>query len=163
MLIDQNLAASQEIHKPPRPPGGRATIRVMLVEDHPLVRFGIRALLDSEPDIEVVAECGDGQAAVEQLEHARPDIVVTDLSMPGMDGAETTRRVLQLLPEVHVLVHTAAPFGQLAARALAAGADVVLAKGDLRQLVTAVRPHRLSSAAAAGAQPPGVPSGSSRW
>ncbi len=140
MLIDRDRATAQEIHNPPQPPGGRAMIRVMLVEDHPLVRFGIRALLDSEPDIQVVAECGDGQAAIEQLEHARPDIVVTDLSMPGMDGAQTTRRVLQLLPEVHVLVHTAAPYGQLAARALAAGADAVLAKtGDLRQLVAAVR------------------------
>ena len=65
-------------------------IRVMIVDDYPYMRFGLRELLNAEADIEVVAECADGQEAVELAGHLRPDVVLTDLKMPGLDGAEAT-------------------------------------------------------------------------
>jgi DNA-binding NarL/FixJ family response regulator len=115
-------------------------IRVVIVDDYPFMRFGLRELLNAEADIEVVAECADGQEAVDVVGHLNPDVVVTDLKMPRLDGAETTRRLLAGDPRIAVLVVTSAPHGELAARARAAGAHAVLAKDlDPPLLVAAVR------------------------
>ena len=83
-------------------------IRVMVVDDHELFRQALCAVSDQEHDMTVVAVCGDGQEA-ERLTQARPDVVVTDLVMPRLDGAATTARVRGQQPELPVLVLTATP------------------------------------------------------
>ena len=112
----------------------------MVVEDHDLIREGIAAVLQAEPDIEVVACCPDGQAAIEQLDRASPDVVVTDLSLPRVDGVAVAAHLRRRRPGVPVVVFTSAPHGHGAAAARAAGAHTVLAKSaDPSALVTAIR------------------------
>lgn len=82
-------------------------IRVLLVDDHAVLRAGLAALIDAEPDLEVVAEAAEGEEAVEKARKLSPDVVVMDLSMPGMGGLEATRRISALELGVKVLVLTA--------------------------------------------------------
>ena len=81
-------------------------IRVLLADDHTVLRAGLRALLDREPDMQVVGEAATGEQAVERVEALRPDVVVMDLSMPGAGGLEATRQVSALGYETRVLVLT---------------------------------------------------------
>jgi two-component system response regulator NreC len=81
-------------------------IRVLLADDHTVLRAGLRALLDREPDMQVVGEAATGEEAVERVEALRPDVVVMDLSMPGAGGLEATRQVSALGYETRVLVLT---------------------------------------------------------
>jgi DNA-binding NarL/FixJ family response regulator len=112
----------------------------MVVEDHELVRAAVRQLLDEEADLQVVACCADGLEAVATVADARPDVIVTDLSMPGMDGVETARYVRERHPQVAVVVLTSTPHSPRAAQAVAAGARAVVAKNtDPAQLLAAVR------------------------
>jgi two-component system, NarL family, response regulator LiaR len=115
-------------------------IRVMLADDHVLVREGTRRLLEAEPDIEVIAEAGDGISAVEQAVASQPDVLIIDVAMPGMTGIEATRLIKQQLPKVAVLALTAYDDDQYVLALLNAGAAGFLLK-DVRgqELVTAVR------------------------
>lgn len=79
-------------------------IRVLLVDDHPLVRDGIRARLEGEPGIEVVGEASNGEEALQQVEVLAPDVLLMDVSMPVMNGFEATRRLAELAPKVRVLI-----------------------------------------------------------
>jgi NarL family two-component system response regulator LiaR len=81
-------------------------ITVVLVDDHPLVREGVRAYLETQEDIEVVGEAGSGEEALEQVAAQVPDVVLMDLIMPGMDGIAATQRVRQLSPRTQVVVLT---------------------------------------------------------
>lgn len=83
-----------------------AKIRVLLVDDHMVVRIGLQALIDSERDMEVVGQAGNGVEAIEQTEKLRPDVIVMDISMPEMDGLEATRRIRADYPECPVLILT---------------------------------------------------------
>lgn len=82
-------------------------IRVLLAEDHAVVRAGLQELLDGAEDIEVVGAAADGLSAVELAAELQPDVVLCDLSMPGLDGIEATRRILEESPETRVVILTA--------------------------------------------------------
>lgn len=83
-----------------------ATITVLLVDDHRVVRQGVRAFLDAQPDIEVVGEAASGEEAVEAAKESAPDVVLMDLIMPGMDGVEATRQVKEVSPRTQIIVLT---------------------------------------------------------
>ncbi len=103
-------------------------IRVLLVDDHKLVRAGLQSLLDSTDDLTVVGAASDGAEAVALAEELQPDIVLMDLSMPGMDGIEATRRVVALGLGAQVLVLTSFSDGDRVRRTLDAGAVGYLLK-----------------------------------
>jgi DNA-binding NarL/FixJ family response regulator len=118
---------------------------IVLADDHPLVRQGLRAVLDSTDDIEVVAEAHDGDEAVRLCVEQQPDVVLMDLQMPGLHGIEATRRVRRAAPDTAVLVLTMFDDDDTVFAAVAAGAAGYLLKGaDGADIVAAVR------AAAAG-------------
>jgi DNA-binding NarL/FixJ family response regulator len=81
-----------------------ATIRVLLVDDHTLVRQGLKVLLDAEPDIRVVGEADTGRQAVEMAKRLRPEVVIMDIAMPSLNGLEATRQILKAVPEARVLI-----------------------------------------------------------
>jgi len=105
-------------------------IRVLIVDDQPLIRSGFRALLEAEDDIEVVAEAGDGAAGVELARAYRPDIALVDVQMPVLDGIEATRRIAADpdLAGVHVVVLTNYGLDEYVFRSLRAGAAGFLVK-----------------------------------
>lgn len=123
------------------PPSFAAPTRVILVDDHELVRSGLAAVLSATADIRVVAEAGDGVALLGLLEHTPADVVVCDIAMPGMDGLEAIERVHSLWPDVRILVLSAEDSPQVARRALAKGASGYLVKragiGELRDAIRA--------------------------
>ncbi len=106
-----------------------AVIRVVLADDHPVVRGGLRALLESLPAYEVVGEAVDGEAAVREVQLTRPDVVLMDVQMPGVDGLEATRRIRAATPDVAVLVLTMFDDDDTVFAAMKAGAQGYLLKG----------------------------------
>ncbi len=118
-------------------------IRLMLVEDHEMVRAGFRMLLEAEPDLEIVAEADSGDAALELLEAQNPDVILLDISMPGMSAAETVRAIKARLPGVAVLVVTIHETKAYLLEMLDAGADGYLPKSAAAgELVAAIRTVR---------------------
>ena len=116
------------------------SIKVMLVDDHPVVRDGYRHLLENTPDIRVVAEANDGEEACALYPHHMPDVVVLDLSMPGIGGLETLRRIKAKDPAINILVFSMHDSETLVLRSLEAGATGYLTKqGGVAQMVEAVR------------------------
>jgi DNA-binding NarL/FixJ family response regulator len=100
----------------------QSRIKVLLVEDHALVRRGFRRLLEDEPDIEVVGDVGDGQEAVKAAVNSVPDVVVMDCALPGMDGFAATQAILHNVPKTIVLMLSMHSEGAWVRRALEAGA-----------------------------------------
>jgi two-component system response regulator NreC len=116
------------------------TIQVMLADDHAVLRAGLRALLNAEPDIEVVGEAGDGEEAVALAERLKPDVVVMDISMPRMDGLQATRRIVERLPDTRVLVLTMHAEDQYLFRVIeAGGSGYVLKRSADTELLNAIR------------------------
>lgn len=108
-------------------------IRILIADDHPLFRAGLRALLASVPDMEVVAEATTGEEAIELARAERPDVAVMDLAMPGIGGIGATRRILEDAPGVRVLVVTMHEDDEAVFAALRAGAHGYLLKGALQE------------------------------
>jgi DNA-binding NarL/FixJ family response regulator len=108
-------------------------IRILTVDDHPLMRAGIAALLGSEPDIAIVAEASDGRAAIEQFRTHRPDITLMDLQMPGIRGIETIAAIRAEFPDARIIVLTTYSGDVQALRAIKAGASGYLLKSMVRK------------------------------
>ncbi|MCZ6891885.1 MAG: response regulator transcription factor [Chloroflexi bacterium] len=113
-------------------------LRIMIVEDHQIVREGLRRMLELEPSMSVVAEAGNAAEAVEQLRATKPDIILMDIQLPGMDGIQLTRRLLEEDPNAHILILTL--YDEYLTAAIEAGAVGYLRK-DLRQseLIAAIK------------------------
>lgn len=117
-----------------------AIIKVMLADDHAVVRMGFRLLLDASPDIRVVAEVESGEEAVKRFPEVRPDVLVLDLSMPGIGGLEAVSRILARESAARILVLTAHEDAMHAKRVLKAGALGYLSKrGAAEELIQAIR------------------------
>jgi two-component system, NarL family, response regulator NreC len=118
-------------------------IRVLIADDHSLVRSGLRALLDAQPDLEVVGEAEDGVVAVEKCRQLLPDVVLMDLTMPGRGGIPAIEELRQELPAIRVLVLTMHEDEAYARQVrLAGAAGYVLKKAVARELITAIRAVR---------------------
>jgi DNA-binding NarL/FixJ family response regulator len=116
------------------------TLRVMCVDDHPLVRKGVAAILANEPDMELVAEASDGQEAVEKYRQLHPDVVLMDLRMPHMDGTEATRAIRSEDPEARIIALTSYDGDQDIYRALEAGVRGYILKEMVHsEVVKAIR------------------------
>lgn len=147
------------------------TIRVLLADDQELIRTGFSVILSAQDDVEVVAEAGDGEQAVELARAHRPDVVLMDVRMPRVDGIAATRRIVQERPDTRVLVLTTFDIDEHVHDALDAGASGFLLKDVTRdELVRAVRvvaagdsllapsvTRRLLSSFAASRRPPATP------
>ena len=119
---------------------GTAATRILLADDHALVRRGVRLILDGEPDLTVVAEAGDGAEAVELARAERPDLAVLDIAMPRLTGLQATRELSRLLPGMRILILTMYDNEQYFFEALGAGASGYVLKSVAdRDLVEACR------------------------
>ena len=115
-------------------------IRILLADDHSIVRTGIAAILGYEKDITVVGEADDGEEAIRLARKLSPNLVLMDLMMPGMDGVEATRTIRETLPETKVLILTTFGTSADVARAIAAGASGAIVKDISKDdLVSAIR------------------------
>lgn len=115
-------------------------LRIIVADDHEVVRRGLREILQTEPGWEVVAEAANGREAVRKVEEHRPDVVVIDLSMPEMNGLTATKQILQTHPKTEVVLLTMHDSEQTISEVLQTGARGYVLKSDAgRDLVTAVR------------------------
>ncbi len=116
------------------------TVRVLLVDDQPLMRVAFTLVLDSQPDLEVIGEAGDGAEAVRLAVRHQADVVLMDVRMPGMDGIEATREIVERCPETRVLILTTFDLDEYAFAALRAGASGFLLKNaQPDELLSAIR------------------------
>jgi DNA-binding NarL/FixJ family response regulator len=114
-------------------------LRIMIADDHEVVRRGLRSLLEAQSGWQVCAEAADGRELVEKATELRPDVVVLDIAMPNLNGLEATRQLLKINPKTRILVLTLHDSDQLIREVLSAGAYGFLLKSDAaRDLVTAV-------------------------
>jgi two-component system NarL family response regulator len=138
------------------PPGSPARTRVLLVDDHALLRTGVANILNQEPDLEVVAEAGNGVEGVVAFERYRPDITLLDLRMPEMEGVEAVRRIRQIDPQARIIVLTTYDTDEDISLALKAGAKAFILKDitaeDLVACIRAVLAGRTYLAPAAAAK-----------
>lgn len=146
---------------PTFPRKSRRVIRILIVDDHPVFRAGLANLLESEPDFVVVGKAANGPTAVRLWEQEQPDILLLDLSMPGMDGFETLRQIRVVQPDARAIVLTSSESHDDAQRALQTGARGYLTKHiDQAEIVAAIRDvHRgevcIQTGIAVGAAGPG--------
>lgn len=116
------------------------SVKILLADDHPVVRLGLRALLEAEPDFQLVGEAAEGLEVVPMVERLQPDVLVLDLMMPGLGGLEITRRVTQRWPATHIVILSMHANEAYVVEALRNGASAYVLKGShASELVHAVR------------------------
>ncbi len=116
------------------------SIQILIADDHGVIRAGLRALLGAEPDLEVVGEAADGQEALHSANALRPDVILLDLSMPGLSGIEITRRLTETMPELRVIILTVHEDEGLLREAMQAGAAGYIVKRAIgSELIDAIR------------------------
>ena len=124
----------------PTPASNQRKVRVLIADDHAVVRQGLRMLLESMPDLEVVGEAETGQQAVDRTRELHPDIVIMDVSMPGMDGIEATRRITQEHTCGDIVALSMHQSDEMAQKMRQAGARTYLTKDKaIQQLTNAMR------------------------
>ena len=104
-------------------------IKIMLVDDHELVRTGVRRLLEDNIDIKIVGEASSGEEAITQVKELKPDVILMDLNMPGIGGMETTKKIKHFTPDVKIIIVTMVEDTMFPQRLLKAGASGYLTKG----------------------------------
>lgn len=115
-------------------------IKVLVVDDHELVRSGITRMLSDNADIEVVGQAASGEEAIDAVREKSPDIVLMDIRMPGIGGLEATRRILRIDDAIRVIVVTACADDPYPTRVMQAGASAYITKGaDIREMLRAIR------------------------
>ena len=115
-------------------------IRVLVVDDHELVRSGISRMLADNPDIDVIGQVSSGEDAIDFVRRDRPDIVLMDIRMPGIGGLEATRRILRIDDSIRVIVVTACADDPYLTRVMQSGAMAYITKGaDIQEMVRAIR------------------------
>ncbi|MBW7469700.1 UvrY/SirA/GacA family response regulator transcription factor [Marinobacter sp. M216] len=115
-------------------------IRVLVVDDHELVRSGITRMLADNPDLEVIGQASSGEDAIDFVRREQPDIVLMDIRMPGIGGLEATRRILRIDDSVRVIVVTACADDPYPTRVMQSGATAYITKGaDIKEMVRAIR------------------------
>src|SRR6266496_6619873 len=117
-----------------------STLRILIADDHPVFRYGICALLDAAPDVEIVGEATTGEEVVTLAESLQPDVILMDLQMPGLNGIEATHRIVQTSPHIRVLVLTMFEDDASVFTAMRAGArGYVLKDAEKDDLLRAIR------------------------
>ena len=136
-------------------------IRLLLIDDHPVLRAGLVNMLRYEPDMAIAGEAGSGEAALSLCDSCRPNVCLLDLNMPGLGGIETIRRIRGIVPATKIVVLTSTESAEHADRALAAGASAYVTKSmPYPDIVAAIRRVHAGQrgirkgVAAAGARPP---------
>ncbi|MEC7814759.1 MAG: UvrY/SirA/GacA family response regulator transcription factor [Pseudomonadota bacterium] len=115
-------------------------IRVLVVDDHELVRSGITRMLADNPDIQVIGQAESGEDAIDFVREQRPDIVLMDIRMPGIGGLEATRRILRIDDSIRIIVVTACADDPYPTRVMQSGASAYITKGsDIQEMVRAIR------------------------
>ncbi len=113
-------------------------IRILVVDDHALLRKGLAAVINAEPDLKLVAEAANGEDAIEKFRAHRPDVVLMDLQMSGLNGIEATVRIVSEFPDARIIVLTTYKGDAQVLRALRAGARAYLLKGHDRELIETI-------------------------
>lgn len=120
-----------------------AVFRILVADDHEVVRKGLVSLLQAQPEWQVVGEAGEGREAVEKAQQLKPDVVILDIGMPNLNGLEATRQILKFNPQARILILTLHDSDQVVREVLNAGARGFLLKSDAaRDLVAAVEALR---------------------
>lgn len=116
------------------------TIRILLADDHTILRAGLRMMLNAQPDFEVVGEAQDGRQAMQEAQKLQPDVILMDITMPDMNGIEATRQIKKLLPETKILILTMHEHDEYVFQALRAGASgYMLKEAADTDLISALR------------------------
>jgi DNA-binding NarL/FixJ family response regulator len=135
VAIDSGLSAEEEAMA-----GAPSMVRILAVDDHPLLRKGIAALVNGEPDMKLVAEASSGEEAVESFRLYRPDVTLMDIELPGLNGIEAINRILNQFSDARIIVLTTYRGDAQVIRALRAGARAYILKGHVhRELLETIR------------------------
>lgn len=115
-------------------------VKVLLVDDHPMMRDGLRFAIQSQPDMQVVAEAGNGACALDQVEKHKPDLILMDISMPGLNGLETSRKIRELHPDVKIIILSGMTDEEYVSQTIKSGLNGYMIKANApTELISAIR------------------------